>query len=108
VAEDRTEESLDWFMRLLPEKTRQGIKFACTDMWPAYLKVLKARLPLALNILDRFHISKKFGEAIDQVRAEESRCLKGTDFEEVMTRSRWRLLKCKENLTSKQTVKLNE
>lgn len=108
VAEDRTEESLDWFMRLLPEKTRQGIKFACTDMWPAYLKVLKARLPSTLNILDRFHISKKFGEAIDQVRAEESRRLKGTDFEEVMTHSRWCLLKRKENLTSKQTVKLKE
>lgn len=108
VAKDRTEESLKGFFFLLSEETRQGIQYACTDMWPAYLKVLKDQATGALNILDRFHISKKFGEAIDKVRAEESRKLRGTEYEEVMKHSRWCLLKRKDNLTGKQMVKLAE
>ena len=108
VAKDRTERSLNGFFDILDETTRQGIQFACTDMWPAYLKVLKARASKALNILDRFHIAKKFGEALDKVRAEESRQLKADGYDEVLKHSRWCLLKRKENLTTKQTVKLKE
>ena len=108
MAKDRTEESLNGFFDILNETTRQGIRFACTDMWAAYLKVLKARASQALNILDRFHISKKFGEALEKIRAEESRELKKAGYEEVLKHSRWCLLKRKENLTSKQTVKLSE
>ncbi len=108
MAKDRTEESLNGFFNILDDTTRQGIQFACTDMWAAYLQVLKARASQALNILDRFHISKKFGEALDKIRAEESRDLKKAGYEEVLKHSRWCLLKRKENLTSKQTVKLSE
>ena len=110
VARDRTEASLNGFFDILDQKTREGIKFACTDMWAAYLKVLKARASGALNILDRFHIAKKFGEALDKVRAAESRELKSakSPYQEVLKHSRWCLLKHKENLTDKQTVKLSE
>ena len=108
VAKDRTERSLNGFFDVLDETTRQGIQFACTDMWPAYLKVLKSRASKALNILDRFHIAKKFGEALDNVRAEESRQLKSDGYDEVLKHSRRCLLKRKENLTAKQTVKLKE
>jgi hypothetical protein len=66
VRKDRTEESLNGFFNLLDSKTIAGIKYACTDRWPAYLKVLKERASATLNILDRFHIAKKFGEALDK------------------------------------------
>jgi transposase len=108
VAKDRTEQSLHGFFDILSETTRKGIRFACTDMLPAYLNVIKERASSALNILDRFHIAKKFGEAIDKVRAEESRRLKRDGYEEVLKNSRWCLLKRKDNLTKKQTVKLRE
>lgn len=58
--------------------------------------------------MDRFHIAKKFGEALDKIRAEESRQLKKDGYEEVLKHSRWCLLKRRENLTKKQTVKLRE
>lgn len=108
VAQDRTEESLNGFFDLLSDKTREGIKYACTDMWAAYLKVLRERASQALNILDRFHISKMFGKAVDKVRAEEARELKRDGYEEILKHSRWCLLKRKDNLTTKQTVKLRE
>jgi transposase len=40
-------------------------------MWKPYLNVIAAMLPAALNVLDRFHIAKKLGEAVDEVRREE-------------------------------------
>ena len=72
------------------------------------MKVLRERAPATLNILDRFHISKKFGEALDKVRAEETRQLEADGYEPILKHSRWCLLKRRENLTSKQTVKLRE
>jgi transposase len=108
VARDRTEASLNGFFNILTESTISGIQFACTDMLPAYLKVLKERASQTLNILDRFHIMKKFGDALDKIRAEEARQMKQDGYEEVLKNSRWCLLKRKANLTKKQVVKLRE
>jgi hypothetical protein len=79
-----------------------------TDMWPAYLKVLRERALRTTNILDRFHIMKKFSEALDKVRADETRQLLRDGYESVLTKSRWCILKKRENLTETQTVRLNE
>ena len=51
---------------------------------------------------------KKFGEAIDKVRTEEARQMKADGYEVLLKNSRWCLLKRRENLTKKQTVKLRE
>ena len=66
------------------------------------LKVLQSRASQALSILDRFHIMKKFGEAIDKVRAEEARQMKQDGYEEVLKNSRWCLLKRKAKLTMRE------
>ena len=62
----------------------------------------------ALNILDRFHISQKLGEAIDKVRAEETRALVAQGKEVVLRNSRYCLLKNPENLKESQKIKLKE
>jgi transposase len=67
VRKERTEASLRSFFDLLDAETIKGIKYACTDMWPAYLKVLRERATGTMNILDRFHIMKKFSEALDKM-----------------------------------------
>lgn len=108
VAKDRWEKSLDSFFDILPDETTEGIKFACTDMWKAYLKVIKNRAPQSLNILDRFHIAKKMSEALDKVRADETRKLKADGYEPILKHTRWCLLKRKENLTSKQAATLRQ
>ena len=51
---------------------------------------------------------KKFGKALDEIRAEEVKRLKRDGYEPVLKRSRWCFLKRPENLTEKQTVKLSE
>ena len=108
VAKDRTEESFRGFFQILPQETLLGVKFVCSDMWHNYLKVAQEMAGHTIRILDRFHIMKKFGEKIDKVRAAEAKQMKADGYEEVLKNSRWCLLKRRENLTEKQTVKLKE
>src|SRR5262249_32628653 len=72
------------------------------------LKVIGERMGQAIHVLDRFHIMKQFGKALDEIRAEEAKRLKRDGYEPVLKKSRWCLLKRPENLTEKQTVKLAE
>jgi transposase len=108
VAEERTEESLRGFFRMLSEEIREAIHFVCSDMWQPYLNVIAEEVRQAVHVLDRFHIMKKMNGAIDEVRREETRRLAEDDYEPVLKHSRWCLLKRPENLTEKQTVKLAE
>lgn len=106
--EKRTEQTLTDFFEWFGKERSSLIKFACSDMWKPYLKVIKAMAQNALNILDRFHISQKLGEAIDKVRAEETRSLVAQGKEVVLRNSRYCLLKNPENLKDGQKVKLKE
>lgn len=108
VAKDRTEDSFRGFFKILPETTLAGLKYTCSDMWANYLKVASEQAGHTIQILDRFHIMKKFNEKINEVRAQEAKQLAADGYEPVLKNSRWCLLKRRENLTDKQTVKLNE
>jgi transposase len=77
-------------------------------MWAPYLKVIAKKAPQALNILDRFHIMRKFNEAIDEIRRGEVKLFKVNQQENVLERGRWLLLKRPENLSEKQTARLDE
>jgi transposase len=108
IGRERTEESLRRGLELLGETFCSGLRFVCSDMWQPYLTVLAEQAGEAIHILDRFHIMKQLGEAIDDVRAGEARRMKQDGYEPVLKHSRWCLLKRPENLTDKQTVKLDE
>jgi len=105
---ERTVKTLLKFFREFGTERCRQLKYVCSDMWVPYLKVIKKKAPQALNILDRFHIMKKFGEAIDEVRREEIRELRETRQEGILINGRWVLLKRTENLTDKQVVRLKE
>jgi transposase len=108
VAQERTEDSLRRFFRILTSEGRKSIRFVCSDMWQPYLKVIAEELKQAVHVLDRFHIVKKMNEAIDEVRRNEARRLKEDGYEPILKHSRWCLLKRPENRTEKETVKLSE
>lgn len=108
VAEERTEASLRECLTSLGTPVCQQVRFVCSDMWRPYLSVIGECLSAAVHVLDRFHIMQKFGKALDEIRAEETRQLQRDGYEPVLTHSRWCLLKRPENLTDRQTVKLKE
>ena len=106
LGKDRKEETLNAFFDLFGDRAKR-LRAVASDMWQPYLNVIKSRIPWALNVLDRFHISKNVHKAVDEVRAGEARALakKG---QQTLKHSRWLLLKAPTKLTRRQTVKLKD
>ncbi|EQD46184.1 transposase IS204/IS1001/IS1096/IS1165 family protein [mine drainage metagenome] len=102
---DRKTDTLLTFFKEFGQERCDRIEYLCTDMWAPFLDAIRQCAPKALNILDRFHIMKKFGEAIDQIRREEHKAFKA-EGESVLEKARWALLKRPENLTENQTARL--
>jgi transposase len=112
VAENREEKSLRKFFLWLGVERSALVRFICSDMWKPYLNVIAERAKGALNVLDRYHIASKMNQALDEVRAKETRAIVArtrlSKKQTVLTHSRWCLLKRPENLTAPQAIKLKE
>lgn len=108
VGKDRTIKTLLRFFRFLGKDRSRALQFVCSDMWRPYLKVIAKKAGQAVHVLDRFHIVAKLNKAIDEVRAGEYRQMNADGYEPVLKKSRWCLLKRRENLTEKQEVKLKD
>lgn len=108
VGKERTIESFQGFFTLIGEDLASKILFVCSDMWQPYLKVIRQKCSQALHILDRFHIVAKMNEALDEVRAGESRRMAREGFVPVLKKSRWLLLKREENLKTEQRFRLRD
>jgi transposase len=107
VAENRTVRSILKFFRMLGKERCLKLEVVCSDMWQAYVKVIKKKAINALHILDRFHIVSNLNKALDEVRASEARDLHKKGIK-VLENSRWCFIKKPENLTEKQSTKLTE
>jgi transposase len=108
IGKERTVATFNQFFDMIGAEKTKGIEFVCSDMWRPYLRVIRERCTNALNILDRFHVVAKLNEAINDVRAAESRKLAQDGLEPVLTKSRWCVLKRKENLTGQQRIRLRD
>jgi transposase len=106
VGQHRTAKTLLRFFRWLGKERTGRVKFVCSDMWRAYLKVVEKKAKGAIHILDRFHIMAKMNEGIDKVRRQEGRELKAKGLEPVLKGSRWWFLKKPIHLTVRQVEKL--
>lgn len=103
---ERRVKTLLRFFREFGKERSAKLRYVCSDMWAPYLKVIAKKAPNALNILDRFHIMRKFNEAIDKVRRGEVKLFKLANQVNVLEKGRWLLLKRPENLSEKQTSRL--
>lgn len=108
ISKKRTEKSFAKFFDELGEEKYKLIEFVCSDMWRAYLKVIRERIGGATHILDRFHIVANLNKALDKVRAGEHKKMKTDGYDPILTNARWTLLKRPENLTEKQEIKLKD
>jgi transposase len=106
VGRDRTVRTTLKFFRAFGRERAKALKFACSDMWRPYLKVIAKKAPQAIHILDRFHIMANMNKAIDEVRREEAKELKAKGMGTVLKGARWTLLKRPENLTPLQEFRL--
>ena len=108
IGKERKAKTLLRFFIEFGKERAAAIQYVCTDMWKPYLKVIAKKIPVALNILDRFHIMKKFNLAIDDVRRQEVAQLKKDGYEPVLAKTRWLILKKPENLKDAQKISLKK
>ena len=99
VIRDRDTQSLTSFFESFGAERCAKIKVVCSDMWKPYLNVIASLLPAALKGIDRFHIVKKLGEAVDEVRRKEAKRLAAEGYEPVLKNARYCFLKRRCNLT---------
>ncbi len=102
VVPERTEAACrELITKALPTfYSRFKIEAVAVDMWPAFSNAVRALLPNATIVFDRFHISGYLGGAVDQVRrAEHKELLREGD--DVLTGSRYSVLRSKETRTEK-------
>jgi len=93
VGRRRTQATLRRGLATLGPTVVTGLRFVCSDMWRAYLKVIAAKAPQALHVLDRFHITMHLNQAVDQVRRAETGRLRGRPMAEKLKHMRWKLLR---------------
>lgn len=104
VADGKSSETLDEFKVWLEDHggKADAITDISMDMSAAFIAGAKVNFPNAAISFDRFHVMKLVGEAVDEVRRQESRhnsALKGT---------RYIWLKNVDNLTVDQVARLAE
>jgi transposase len=108
VGKERTVETFQGFFAMIGKDLTSKIEFVCSDMWKPYLRVIRETCSQALHILDRFHIVAKMNQALDDVRAAETRKLAQAGHQPLLKNSRWCVLKRRENLTSQQKFRLRD
>jgi len=75
VVEHRDGAAAGALLESLSSGQRGQVEAVAMDMWPAYLKAAKEKLPHARVVHDKFHVSKYLNEALDAVRKLEHRGL---------------------------------
>lgn len=108
VGRDRTAETFRGFFRMIGAEVAAGIEFVCSDLWKAYLRVVREKCSQAVHVLDRFHIVSTLNKALDEVRAGEARQMAREGHQPLLKKTRWCILKRKSNLTSEQKYRLRD
>lgn len=108
AAPGRSAQALQSFFEALGPEGRAGIELATIDMAGGYIKAVGEHLPNATIIFDRFHVQRLVSDAVDQVRREQLRELRGTPEGKALFHSRFALLRNPENQNETDRKKLAE
>ena len=68
---------MDEFYRFLGEKKARRVRVAVLDMWKPFRSSTTRHAPQAAILLDKFHVRRHLGEALDKVRKQEYARLSG-------------------------------
>lgn len=110
VGEGRSRKDVKPFFEMLGAAVCAQIEAVAMDMNTAMDLEVKAHCPSARVVYDLFHVIAKFGrEVIDRVRVDQANTLRADPTaRRVIKRSRWLLLRNRDNLTDEHAIKLDE
>jgi len=64
------------FLRRIPIRLTKTIETVCCDMYEGYTEAVRAELPQAKIVVDRFHVTRYYHKAADKFRQSELKRLK--------------------------------
>ena len=102
LAEGNKKTSLQSFFDKLSDEQKKGIVAVAMDRAGAYREVVKAELPDADIVFDKFHLIANYHAVIDEVRRSEWRKANGED-QAVIKGQRYNLFRSPWNRTTGQT-----
>ncbi len=109
VGEGNSRKAIRPFFELLGKRCQQ-IEAVAMDMNTAFDREVKQHCPQAEVVFDLFHVVALYGrKVIDRIRVDQANALRhDKPARKVIKRSRWLLLRNKENLKGEQVVHLQE
>ena len=105
VLPDRERKTLEKWLDELPPEVKKAIKTVNLDMWEPYTLAVKAKLPQARIVVDRFHVMKNLNHCLTMARREIQR-MASDKVKQQLKGSRWALVKNEKDLNEKQRAKL--
>jgi transposase len=108
IGPERTAENFSGFFEWLGEKRCQKLAFVVNDRWKVFLSTVAKRANTAIHLLNRFHVTRLFNEALNAVRRDEVRKLQAKCDTATLKHTRWVLFKRMENLFEGQFRRLRE
>lgn len=115
LLEKRNKETILEYLRGLGSELLNQIEEVSIDLWVPYKSVVEELIPNARVVADRFHVMKQINEELDRERRREKRAAnkiknkKERDRKiQIITHSKYPLLKSKENLNEREKDKLAE
>lgn len=107
VLPSREKVHLEKWLSDLSETERKAIRVVSIDMWKPYRSAVRAKLPHADIVADRFHVMKQLNERLTQLRRAIQRQADEAT-KQVLKGSRWLLVKNRNELTPEEEVHLME
>ncbi|MGH9601017.1 MAG: ISL3 family transposase, partial [Terriglobales bacterium] len=107
VGDGKSADSFGAFLTELSPQTAAGIQAVAMDMGPAYQAAVKAQLPKATIVFDRFHVMKLYSDVIRNVRRSEFRKA-DAEGKQVIKGSLYLLLGNKQRLDESGIARLEE
>jgi transposase len=107
IGENRDAETMRRFFAWLGPRKARSVVIVCCDMWAVYLEAVRANLQRAKVVFDRFHVVKHLNRAVDEVRRQTWRLLRGEE-KSAFKKTRWLWLKNPWNLKREEKRRLSE
>jgi transposase len=105
VLAERSQKAFEGWIDKLSEAERQAIRLVAMDMWGPYRGVVKAKLPQAEIVADRFHVMKQLNDAIAKIRRNLQTKADKTTYE-LLKGIRWILVRNRADLKPEEEAKL--
>lgn len=105
VLPNRERETLEKWLDELSAEQHQAIQVVNVDMWEPYTLAVKAKLPHATIVADRFHVMKNLNHCLTQARREIQNNMPA-EVKAQLKGSRWVLVKNQKDLNDTERLTL--